>query len=235
MAVIRHKRNLDHNFTQVPNEIFDKGLSLKATGLYVYLISKPEDWVVRVRDITNRFTDQKKSVYSGLKELIGAGYVVRTQEQQNNGQFTEVEYTAYDTPLSQKGETLKGETLKEPISNINISNIKVSNINTPAKPTASAVFSYKNFLELFNTVVCTEHRGDTKSQAQFKARVKEGNTYEDFDKAIRNAAKDSYLMGENDGGRRYLTPEYITRSDRFDYWKEGGKRIKKEEGVNYLN
>jgi uncharacterized phage protein (TIGR02220 family) len=78
--------------------------------------------------------------------------------------------------------------------------------------------TYMSFIEKFNEIVGSEHRGDSKSKAQFNARIKEGKSLEDFIKAVTNASKDKYLMGENNSGRRFLTPEYITRADTLDNW-----------------
>lgn len=92
--------------------------------------------------------------------------------------------------------------------------------------------SYTSFIENFNSIVGSSYRGDTKSQSAFLARLKSGYTLEDILKAVSNAKCDSYLMGDNPTKRRYLTPEYITRSDKLDQWLNNKKR---ETEVNILN
>lgn len=43
-------------------------------------------------------------------------------------------------------------------------------------------------------------------------------TIDDIITALERAAKDKFLMGENNDSKRYLTLEYITRPDRFAHW-----------------
>ena len=75
MAILRHHR-VD-NFTTVNNHfVNNRSLSLKAKGVMVYLLSKPEYWEVRVRDIVNSSRDGVDSVKSAMKELRDHGYLV---------------------------------------------------------------------------------------------------------------------------------------------------------------
>src|SRR5699024_8654165 len=72
MSMIRtHKR--ENPFVQL-----DKGfiggnqLSLKATGLLTYFLSKPDDWQIYMKDVQNQFKDGETSIRSAMKELIEA-------------------------------------------------------------------------------------------------------------------------------------------------------------------
>lgn len=104
--ILIHKSEPERNFTMVPNSLLeDMDLSLKATALLIYALSKPVDWKVRVKDITKRFTDGKSAVYSGLKELEEKGYIIRVQDQENDGKFTEVVYHVFDSPRSAESDT----------------------------------------------------------------------------------------------------------------------------------
>ena len=51
------------------------------------------------------------------------------------------------------------------------------------------------------------------AKAQVMQRLKEGYTKEDIVKAITNASKDTH---HKDSNYKYLTIEFITRSDRFE-------------------
>lgn len=250
MAFINKSKTYE-KFTTLPNSIFDnKNLSLKATGLLAYALSKPPGWRIKTKDVIGHFKDGRDAVYSGIKELIEEGYMLKVQGQKNKGGFTEVIYFVYDTPLTEKQRRITLTEITEtgaltenpPLSNTNIDiYTNTSNTNTHvAKPSASASgsdkkqFSYKDFIELFNEEVGSAHRGDTKSKGSFKARKKEGYIREDFKKAIKSATGNKHLMGENDSGRRYLTPEYITRSDKLDFWLSQSV-MKKKGGFNVLN
>lgn len=71
---------------------------------------------------------------------------------------------------------------------------------------------YKEFISLFNRITNRKFKGDTKAERQFKARIKDGYTMQDFEKAITNCKHDPYHI-EN---TQYLTPEFITRADKLE-------------------
>lgn len=81
---------------------------------------------------------------------------------------------------------------------------------------------YISFIEKFNSLAGTNYKGDSKSRRSFEARIKDGYTLEDFIKATTNAKEDKFLMGGNENGKKYLTPEYILRSDKLNFWLNQG-------------
>lgn len=59
-----------------PNTIiFDKNLSMKAKGLWLYMNSKPEGWFFSSDRIADECIDGKKAIQAGLRELQQAGYL----------------------------------------------------------------------------------------------------------------------------------------------------------------
>lgn len=82
----------------------DDRLSWKAKGILVYLLSKPDDWVVRVADLIKRAKDGRDSVRSGLRELEDNGYLEKYQHRDENGTFGEVEYIVYERPIEPQTE-----------------------------------------------------------------------------------------------------------------------------------
>ena len=55
--------------------IYDSRLSWKASGILIYLLSKPNDWEVRFRDIVEKSEcDGEIAVRNAMKELIKFGY-----------------------------------------------------------------------------------------------------------------------------------------------------------------
>lgn len=81
-------KRIARGFTMVQNSfIEDETLSLKAKGLFVYFLSKPDAWKLNIKgDVVKRSRDGVDSVYSGIRELIEAGYVSRTKKY--NGEIT---------------------------------------------------------------------------------------------------------------------------------------------------
>lgn len=66
------------NYTTIPNYIInDARLSLKAKGLFLYLISKPDGWNFSADRIKNDCKDGEDSILSGLSELEKFGLLTR--------------------------------------------------------------------------------------------------------------------------------------------------------------
>jgi hypothetical protein len=62
----------------VPNQLInDNNLSAKAKGIFVYLLSKPDDWRFYVDEVTSAFKEGKTAVQTGIKELEDYGYLER--------------------------------------------------------------------------------------------------------------------------------------------------------------
>jgi uncharacterized phage protein (TIGR02220 family) len=70
---------------------------------------------------------------------------------------------------------------------------------------------YNQFLSSFNSITLKKFRGTKKDQSQFNARINEGFSLDDFEKSIKNCFNDPFHK-ENP---HYLTPEFITRSDKL--------------------
>ena len=76
----------------------DDRLSWKAKGLLAYLLSLPDDWTVRERDLAKRSKDGRDSTRSGIQELIKHGYVLRKRLHDANGKFEGWETIVYELP-----------------------------------------------------------------------------------------------------------------------------------------
>lgn len=75
-TIFRVIKNRDNPYAQINKKVLeDPRLSYKAKGIMAYLLSRPDDWIVRHKDLVNRSTDGKDSVSSGLKELKQLGYL----------------------------------------------------------------------------------------------------------------------------------------------------------------
>lgn len=70
---------------------------------------------------------------------------------------------------------------------------------------------YYIFISEINRITNKRFRGDRKSRSQFNARLKEDNSIEDLLKAAENCKNDPYHLKNP----KYLTPEFITRSDKL--------------------
>ena len=77
-------------------------------------------------------------------------------------------------------------------------------------------YSYKDFIKDFNKILGRSFRGESKSERQFGARIKEGFQPEEFKAAIANAKQTL----ENTAFYHNLTPELITRADKLAKYSE---------------
>lgn len=97
------------NYTQVGNDITnDKKLSLKAKGLFLYILSKPENWNFSARLIATQNKDSIASVNTGLRELEDFGLINRIHVQ---GGY---DYEIFDTVQVHLVENrLNGKSIKQ--------------------------------------------------------------------------------------------------------------------------
>ena len=97
--VIRTQK-IERDFTVVRNEIIrHAGLSWKAKGILIYLLHLPPDWELHPRQMVRFASDGKHSLYSGLRELVSAGYLIRQRWRDVEGKFTRFAYVVHDVPL----------------------------------------------------------------------------------------------------------------------------------------
>jgi predicted DNA-binding transcriptional regulator len=98
MSIVRTMKR-ENPFVQLDKEFIGNGrLSLKATGLLTYILSKPDGWQIRMRDIQNRFNDGETSVRSAMNELVKQGYVNRYRDRSESGTFGDYIYEVYERP-----------------------------------------------------------------------------------------------------------------------------------------
>lgn len=94
-------------FTTLSNQLInDPSLSPEELGMMAYLLSKPEDWIVRPTQLADRFGMGKDRAYRILRELIDKGWIKNSGNKTPEGKFTSVEYIV----LSEKPDTENPDT-----------------------------------------------------------------------------------------------------------------------------
>jgi len=80
--------------------------------------------------------------------------------------------------------------------------------------------TYNEFIDKFNLLRKSKFSNkDNKAKGQFNARIKEGKTIDDILTALQNAMKEKNHI---ESGFKYLTPEFITRSDKLEMFLNSG-------------
>ena len=119
MSVHRlRKYNTEDPFTRVPNAaVNDPNLDLKARGLLLLMLSKPDGWTFRERNLAQSAGVGRDQLRAAMKTLIDAGYVVRTREAED-GKPPVVVTSVYDSPAVGNPEVGKPDRREtRPISN----------------------------------------------------------------------------------------------------------------------
>lgn len=129
--IVKTKRT--KNFTTVPNDVINnKSLSYNSLGLWLYLMSKPSGWVIRMDDLKSR-SKNEKSLYgrdlirSIFKELESFGLAELIKIKDLDGVMHGSSWVVYDTPTEgrvfrRSGKPRVGKTtpiVKTDISNSN--------------------------------------------------------------------------------------------------------------------
>lgn len=85
-------------FTVIQNRVIDDSrLSFKATGVLIYLLSKPDDWRTSTAQLARAKKEGIDAVRSAMTELEKAGYVRRRRFQDSAGRW-QFETLVFDDP-----------------------------------------------------------------------------------------------------------------------------------------
>lgn len=160
------KKHSNNNFTQISNIIInDQNLSYKAKGIFLYLWSKPDNWMVRVNDISNNGKEGRSAIYSALQELEDFNYLKRERYYQD-GKIKGINYHLYEEKLNV--ENLNEENVNEENrshnnkEDIQIKNIKNIDNNTPF---------------IFSPLLSSEKNSNCSKDCKRKAKFKINNKY----------------------------------------------------------
>lgn len=137
MSIIRRKDR--QQFLVVDQRVADDmAISLQARGLLFYLLGRPDDWTVNVTHLANTTGHTRKVIYKLVNELIEAGYLKRSQEQNISGKFQAVIYDVIESPghgkpieqctqnrVPQNGEAVSGKAVSGTLTNTDIPNTDI--------------------------------------------------------------------------------------------------------------
>ena len=99
------------DFTIVRNGLLrDKTMSLKAKGLLITMLSKPDGWDYTLNGLQTILLEGRDAIASGLNELERHGYLVRRKTRDRFGRFTDVEYIIYEYPVTSEPDSAEPVT-----------------------------------------------------------------------------------------------------------------------------
>lgn len=81
-----------------------------ACGIQGYLLSRPDNWQLRVTDLCRRGNLGRDSIYKLLKELQEHGYISFQRHRNTQGQYRGGTYYVHEAPLTEKPDAVKPST-----------------------------------------------------------------------------------------------------------------------------
>jgi hypothetical protein len=92
---------LQRDFTQIHNRLFrDPRLSAKAKGIFGFISTHRAGWGLTPESIAAAMKDGVSAIKAGLRELEALGYLVRTQQRNEDGTMGAIVYRITDMPWS---------------------------------------------------------------------------------------------------------------------------------------
>lgn len=106
MPIIRRQK--PKGYTVISNYMFTQDvLSLKAVGLFCYMVSRPEGWNFTERGLASQLKDGKASIASALHELRDKKYLqMETRQKDKRGRIIGSAYYLYQIPYDIDRSTL---------------------------------------------------------------------------------------------------------------------------------
>lgn len=213
MADFIEIEEFETNFAQVPKSALkDPNLSLKAKGLYAYLFSLPKNWKVYRTELGNHVSDGKDSLNSAFKELEKFGYLM-SEPVRDKGQFKGYKLKLLiASNIPSENEPQRKNRSGKTGSGKSAPNNNDSNNNS--------LFKNKEYNVAFDFITAFNKKRNSgfkltakcKWLPQFKQLLKDNYTVAEILRALENAMGDQYHI---DNEYNHLTPEFITREDKF--------------------
>jgi hypothetical protein len=93
--VRRSKRT--ENFTIIGNDVIqDERMSIEARGVLIFILSLPENWVVRKNDLQKRLKISRRTIDRCFDEMKEYGYLCETDFVKKDGKFNGKGYIAFN-------------------------------------------------------------------------------------------------------------------------------------------
>lgn len=222
------------DFTIIPNDLINNAeLSRDSRFLFVYLCSKPDNWIFHNKTIERDIDCSKDSRVKYMKELSDAGWVTVKQNISKDGKFGNNEITLNPYPKFSDALPCPKNTVSEKDrvgKNTTLSNTNINNNTDLFSNTENVVFEKLDY-KVLDYLNAKRQTGTgfkkTKTNLGFiKSRIKEGYTFEDFQKVIDSRIE---LWSKNEKMAQYIRPETLFGS-KFDSYLVNSENVKKNIG-----
>ena len=114
MSIFKNRKRVNP-YSQIDNKMInDERLKAESLGVLVYLISKPEDWTISMKQLQNRFNFGREKMQSVTKNLEECGYLIRVKPQNELGQFIGTSWDVTDEPIDGNSDGAKTRQSEKP-------------------------------------------------------------------------------------------------------------------------
>ena len=235
MIILKPKSN---NFVIADKHwINDKRLSLKARGILIYLLSKPEGWHVQLNDIVNQSPDGIRSVRAGIKELTDLRYMIGYTVRVGN-RIVKWDHAVMERPLPKNKKALADlhsllcgfvQVQSEQVQNVQVRFVQVQN-STLNKKVVKQVLKQPNNEGINNNKANGSGAGgDQKNVVVVNIPIKNKKSWDQLKNKIMAATsakidnKAGLFRKGIRSGEKPWTKEQIEKQQRKEYNDEWGQ------------
>lgn len=220
MPIVRIAQRVQYTII-AKDTLMDTRMSWEAKGVLMYLLEKPDNWVVSPVHLAKVGQSGKNRIYRILKELETFGYCRKVpMRDEATKQFSKWEYFIYEQPLTEIREMALEPLTQKPLPEkpqMDIGPLVSTNkiIKTKREVITNMSASADDVFEIFNYWVSVMGKTtQTKFTAERKKKVEArlaNYTVNDIKEAIDGCKRSPHHQGAN--GTVYDDLELICRND----------------------
>jgi len=122
--IVRSKTTAQGKFTMIPNHICrSQNLTMDERGLLIYLLSLPENWMVRKTQVQTQMVGMGRNRYEkAFSSLEKQGYILKIQHFKGNLK-SGITYVVYENPVTQ----VSGAPETREVENRRVENLHTTN------------------------------------------------------------------------------------------------------------
>jgi hypothetical protein len=106
MSIVRTSKR--SNFVSIDQRaLSDLSLSWEAKGLHAYLLSRPDNWEVRVAQLVKYGHAKRDKIYRMLRELVEQGYAERRTVRGESGRMAGCEFIVHESKTVPSSDSLE--------------------------------------------------------------------------------------------------------------------------------
>lgn len=194
-------------YTVVSQNVTRKsGLSLKAMGLLLLLLSLPDGWEFSVKGVMSIVPDGKDSIRTSIGELEEKGFLSRRQVRGDDGRMGSAEWVVTDSPMAENPTSV----IPPQLNNQEVSNQEEMDLSFSLRS--------KDIVEHLNEVTGSSFRASSQKTVRLvRARLNEGYEVDDFKAVIDVKARE---WKDDPKMSRYLRPETLFGTKFEGYLQE---------------